>query len=100
MDREDGKRVSSRTEIHSTTVSYFQQLFQSEGHRSFDLSNLPLRQLSMKEENELIVPFSVDEVEQALRSLLNTKAQGPDDMHGIFLKKFWPFLKHDYESLY
>lgn len=54
----------------------------------------------MREENELIVPFSVDEVEQALRSLLNTKAQGPDDMHGIFLKKFWPFLKHDYESLY
>lgn len=100
LDREDGKRVSSRTEIHSTPVSYFQQFFLLEGRRSFDLSNLPLRQLFMREANELIVLFSVDEVEQALRSLPNTKAQGPYDMHGIFLKKFWPFWKHDYESLY
>lgn len=54
----------------------------------------------MREANELIVPFSMDEVEQALRSLPNTKASDLDGMHGVFLKKILPFLKHEIMNLF
>jgi hypothetical protein len=37
----------------------------------------------------LINPFSVEEVKEALESIGDLKAPGPDGMPAVFYKKFW-----------
>lgn len=87
LERDDGVRVTSKVDIQSTVVIFFSSSCFDRGSRSFDLLALPLCHLSLKESNQLITPFYVAEVEQALRNLPNTKAPGPNGMRGVFSKK-------------
>jgi hypothetical protein len=43
----------------------------------------------------LLAPFSAEEVKKALYSIGDLKAPGPDGLHAIFYKWFWPMLEED-----
>lgn len=43
----------------------------------------------------LIAPFTADEVRKALFDIGDLKAPGPDRLHAVFYKRFWPMLGED-----
>lgn len=43
----------------------------------------------------LLAPYTAEEVKNALFSIGDLKAPGPDGLHAIFYKKFWPILGED-----
>lgn len=89
----DGSQSTSMKDMHSIAMSFFSSLFQFQGSRSIDLSDLPIPQLSTSHINFLNREVSINEIEKALSYLPNTKAPNPDGMHGIFLKSFWHAMK-------
>ena len=49
--------------------------------------------------SELAEPFQLEEIDLIVRSMPTDKAPGPDGFNGLFLKKCWPIIKHDFYSL-
>ena len=43
----------------------------------------------------LLAPYIAEEVKNALFSIDDLKAPGPDGLHAIFYKKSWPILGED-----
>ena len=43
----------------------------------------------------LLAPYTVDDVRKALFDIGDLKAPGPDGLHAIFNKRFWPMLGDD-----
>jgi hypothetical protein len=62
----------------------------------FDLPHL-LRRVEGLE--ELTAPFSRKEIDDVIKAMPSDRAPGPDGFNGLFLKKCWPIIKHDYYRL-
>ena len=45
--------------------------------------------------NALLAPYTVEDVRKALFDIGDLKAPGPDGLHAIFYKRFWPMLGED-----
>jgi hypothetical protein len=55
----------------------------------------------MVEENiALTVPFTEDEIKEALFQIQGTKASGPDGLFILFYQHFWPIVKDDVVRLF
>ncbi|KAJ0443110.1 hypothetical protein HanPSC8_Chr16g0720771 [Helianthus annuus] len=54
-----------------------------------------LKQLSSDETNELVVPFTVQVIKDAIWECDNDRAPGPDGFNFGFNKHFWEVLKDD-----
>jgi hypothetical protein len=48
---------------------------------------------------ELTVPFTTDEIDQAVKEMPTDRAPGPDGFNGCFLKSCWHIVKHDFYKL-
>ena len=46
--------------------------------------------------NNLSAPFSEDEINEVLKSLPTDRAPGPDGFTGLFVKRCWHIIKHDF----
>jgi hypothetical protein len=62
----------------------------------FDLNSLlvPIENLE-----DLILPFSNDEIDGVLNNLKSNKSPGPDGFNTDFMKKCWPILKQHFYDL-
>lgn len=49
--------------------------------------------------DDIVAPFQHDEIDRVIRRMPSDKALGPDGFNGLFLKKCWPFIKHDFYNL-
>ena len=49
----------------------------------------------MEMHDALIAPYTADDVRKALFDIGDLKAPGPDGLHAIFYKRFWPMLGDD-----
>ena len=47
----------------------------------------------------LIDPFTDDEIADLVKHMKTDKAPGRDSFNGMFLKKCWPIVKHDFTNL-
>lgn len=47
----------------------------------------------------LVAPFLTHEIDLIVRRMPLDKAPGPDGFNGLFLKKWWQFIKGDFYSL-
>jgi hypothetical protein len=60
------------------------------------VDNLCFRQLSMTESSNIIRPFTLEEVKQAIWDCDSYKSPGPNDISFGFLKQFWNVVKDDF----
>ena len=83
-------------EINSIITGYFGNLFTSQ-------VNVPNRnvldhvhtRVTTDMNERLMAPYSAEEVKKALFYIGYLKAPGPDGLHAIFYKRFWPMFDDD-----
>jgi hypothetical protein len=87
---EDDNWVEGSESLKPPISGYFTELFTSEVQAT-DPTVLQKIQPKVDEEmNErLLAPFTVEDVKNAVFSIWDLKAPGPDGLHAIFYKKFW-----------
>ena len=45
--------------------------------------------------NQLLMPFTREEIRKALMDMHPTKAPGPDGLHVLFFQKYWDIMGQD-----
>jgi hypothetical protein len=94
---EDGERViRDPKEIRDHVESYYKSLFRKEQVGSITLGDNFWNErgrLSNEEAQGLIRPFTLKELEEALRDMEVNSAPGPDGLPVGFYREFWPELK-------
>jgi hypothetical protein len=56
--------------------------------------------LSEKENEGLVAPFSLEEIERVVKQSDGNKSPGPDSFNFAFIKKFWELLKGDINTMF
>ena len=76
--------------------NYFAHLFTRENGEIDNsvLESVP-RKVTDGMNEELLLPFTEQEVKEALFNIGDLKARGPDGLHAIFYKRFWSMLGDD-----
>lgn len=75
---------------------YFMNLFSSEVMEVNPEVLMDVRRQILPEMNrEFLAPYSYEELKNALFNIGDLKASGPDGLHVIFYKRFWPMLGGD-----
>ncbi|KAL0449153.1 UNVERIFIED_CONTAM: LINE-1 retrotransposable element O protein [Sesamum latifolium] len=92
LHKEDGSWSESSEEVQQIMIDYFNGLFTSVNPSEEDIE-VALRGLSVKvsaEMNEeLLQPYTEDEVRTALSQMYPYKSPGPDGMSPVFFQKYW-----------
>jgi hypothetical protein len=45
---------------------------------------------------DLTVPFQKKEMDDVIKAMPGDRAPGPDGFNGLFLKRCWPVIKHEF----
>ena len=76
---------------------YRNRMGHSEGiQMQFDLSRLIHRVEGLE---MLTNPFTKKEIDEVITNMPADKAPGPDGFNGLFLKKCWPIIQHEFYRL-
>jgi hypothetical protein len=87
--REDGSIVEREEEMAAVVTNYFTDLFTScAGQRMEELLDRVVPRITPDMNDELNKPYTAEEVKEALFSIGDLKAPGPDGMAAIFYKKY------------
>jgi hypothetical protein len=62
---------------------------------NFDLQNMIIPQ----DLSNVEIPFSNEEIDNIIKHMPNDKAPGPDGFNGLFMKKFWNLMKHQFYNM-
>ena len=86
---DNGVKHEDASGMKDLVQSYFTNLFTSEvNHLGPEVLSDVGRRVSDEMNNELMAPFTREEVKAALFSIGDLKAPGPDGLHAIFFKRF------------
>ncbi|GLT95878.1 hypothetical protein SLE2022_135350 [Rubroshorea leprosula] len=96
----EGKWVEEPKEVKKEVVRYFSKMFSGESWQRPKPIGINFKQISEEKKAELERPFSVEEIEEGLKSCEGTKAPGPDGFNFNFLKCVWSCLKEDFMSFF
>jgi hypothetical protein len=89
LRKEDGG-VAEEEAMREVATDYFLKLFTSStGDRMGELLDRVDPRVTNEMNDMVCKPFSPEEVKEALDSIGDLKAPGPDGMHALFYKKFW-----------
>lgn len=64
-------------------------------HPNQDVLSFVRRRVSAEMNDALLAPYTTEDVRKALFDIGDLKAPGPDGLHAIFYKRFWPMLGDD-----
>ncbi|GKV46559.1 hypothetical protein SLEP1_g53532 [Rubroshorea leprosula] len=82
--------------IKAEAVKYFSKLFYKEQWSQPVMERIQFRKISVAQKEWLERPFSIEEIEEGLRSCDESKAPGPDGYNFNFIKFAWNTLKDDF----
>ena len=91
---ENGERIYGREDIGKYFEEHFNELY-STSNPSFpvDLENLIELSISAAKNTKLLKIPSEEEIQRTIFKMNPLKALGPDDMPGLFFKKFWHIVR-------
>ncbi|KAK1296204.1 hypothetical protein QJS10_CPB15g00958 [Acorus calamus] len=93
---ESGELLHGDINVKSYVVKYFEDHWRS---RVDSVSQIPpeliRRHLSSEMAEELVKPFTDEEIERTLHALSSNKSPGPDGFPSEFYKSMWPIIKGD-----
>jgi hypothetical protein len=93
---EQGARHENINYIKQVIKSYFDNLFSAEVKEAEETVFADVQtKISQTMNEQLLSPFTLEEVKKALFSIGDLKAPGPDGLHAIFYKRFWSMLGED-----
>jgi hypothetical protein len=86
--------------IKEAVVSYFANHVSSSPKVRPMLEGVVFPSLSEEENEDLIAIFTLEEIEEVVRSSDGSKSSGPDGFNFSFLKKFWAMLRGDIWTMF
>jgi hypothetical protein len=81
-------------------VNFFRNHFSKESWERPRLDGVEFPVLSEEDNNFLIAPFSLEEIEEAVKASDGTKCPGPDGFNFAFIKEFWDLMKHEVRIMF
>lgn len=82
--------------MNNLISGYFSNMFSSQVHAPDENVLAKVRRkVSNLMNYSLMAPYSAEDVRKALFSIGDLKAPGPDGLHAVFYKRFWPMLGED-----
>ena len=92
----NGDIMEGMADLNPHIQGYFASLFTSAvQHTDPALLQKVHRKVTEQMNTILMAPFYADDVRKAVFSIGDLKAPGPDRLHAVFYKKFWPILGDD-----
>jgi exonuclease III len=88
--------ITEVAELQEHITNFYKELFGSEPQTRLRLASDfwgDVHRVSQKENEELIKPFSVAELEEVVKGLRDSSAPGPDGFSALFFKLFWGKIK-------
>ncbi|GKV13309.1 hypothetical protein SLEP1_g24337 [Rubroshorea leprosula] len=96
----DGVWVEDPIQVKKEVVNYFSKLYQGDLWNRPKPQGINFKQISTEDKQWLERPFSIEEIEEGLRSCEGSKAPGPDGYNFSFLKFAWNSLKENFMSFF
>ncbi|KAG9443780.1 hypothetical protein H6P81_015120 [Aristolochia fimbriata] len=96
----DGVEISSKQQIIKEFTDFYSDLYDDRNIVRPFPSGLPLKSLPPTARELLEKPFTMEEIEEGIRSLPSDKAPGPDGFTAEFYKQGWNFLKEDIINMF
>ncbi|KAA3455898.1 reverse transcriptase [Gossypium australe] len=98
LETEEGMEVTSDVEVSDTATRYFQELFTSNGVGDSHILDGIDASISAVANVVLQSPYSVDEIQKALKEMGPTKAPDYDGFPALFFQKYWHIVGKDVEE--
>jgi hypothetical protein len=96
MKNDDDEWVEGTELLKPLVLNYFADLFSSEVQ---DIDPAMLEKIHPRVSDgmneQLLAPFTVEEVKKAVFSIGDFKAPGPDGLHVVFYKQFWDICRQE-----
>lgn len=90
---ENGEVVEGEEQLRTFITNQYKSLFSTHaGTRANELLQKVQRKVSQEMNDFLLKTFQREEVKEALDSIGDLKAPGPDGMPSIFYKRFWSLI--------
>lgn len=95
----DGEVIAGQQELVKFIANFYKNLFGPPEETEVRLHNLEMSQLSEQQKDDLMRPFSMEELKEVVFEMENNKAPGPDGFPVDFYKAFWEIIKMDLKDL-
>lgn len=92
--------IDSPNLVKETVSSFFENHVASNPIIRPKLDGIPFPRLSEEENLELVSAFTLEEIEEVVRSSDGNKSPGPDGFNYAFVKRFWEMLKGNFRILF
>jgi len=92
--------VTSPREVRKAVVDYFTNHVQANDWERPRLDGVPFATLSNEENEVLIAPFSLVEIEAVVKESDGNKSPGPDGFNFGFVKEFWYLIKDEVRIMF
>ncbi|GAU36760.1 hypothetical protein TSUD_213250 [Trifolium subterraneum] len=96
----DGRWLDSPNLIKEAVHSFFENHVSSTPRVRPTLEGVEFNSLSEEDNRGLTSPFTLEEIEEAVRDSDGNKSPGSDGFNYAFLKKFWELLKGDIRVMF
>lgn len=99
---DEGRQIEDPAELKQHIYQYYKNLFGAEVPPKIFLSNdmwTNEGRLTKEESEHITRPFTMVEIEQALKEMKTNTAPGPDGLPVSFYKEFWPQLKNQLKEM-
>jgi hypothetical protein len=94
-----GQMVEGTNNLNPIILQFFTNLFSSENNViDSDFLDKIVPTVTGEMNENLIAPFTMEDVKKAVFQIGDLKAPGPDGLHAIFYKKFWNLVGDDITS--
>ncbi|KAK2372487.1 hypothetical protein QL285_073613 [Trifolium repens] len=92
--------VEGPNSVKEATVFFFKNHFSKVDWLRPNLDGVVFSMLSEDVNTTLVAPFSLLEIEEAVRDCDGSKCPGPDGFNLAFIKEFWDLMKHEVRIMF